>query len=87
MNKSVIKKINTFNESPKYITRVSNVNDRRRMFDIAIEVYRTNESVEDTKEYLEANLSTDFLYRSDVLKDCKDCLDLIPDFLNYYENR
>ena len=86
MNKSVIKKINTFNESPKYITRVSNVNDRRRMFDIAIEVYRTNESVEDTKEYLEANLSTDFLYRSDVLKDCKDCLDLIQ-ILNYYENR
>lgn len=85
MNQQVINKVDIFNDSPKYIDGVVNANDRHRMYDIAIAVYDNNESIKDTEQYLTDNLSTEFLYRDKVLQDCKQCIEVIVPFLQYYK--
>lgn len=85
MNQQVIEKINIFNGiTPKHIDGVSNVNDRNRVYDIAIAIYETKESFEDAKQYLRENLSDKFMHREKVLDDCIKNISVICMFLDYY---
>ncbi len=85
MNPQVIETIGVFSSStPKYIDGVVNANDRNRMYDIAIAIYETKESLEDAKQYLRENLSDKFMHREKVLDDCIKNISVICMFLDYY---
>lgn len=86
MNQRVIDKVDIFNNGPKHIDGVINFNDRSRMYDIAITLYETQGSLEELKQYLQENLSQDFLYRKKVLDDCIQSISIIYSFLDYYKN-
>lgn len=87
MNQQVIEKVGIFNSSPKYIDGVFDSFDRTRMYDIAIALYETKESLEDLKQYLRENLSSEFMHRDKVLNDCIQSISTIYFFLEYYNNR
>jgi hypothetical protein len=89
MNNLVREKINNFVERcPSHIERVTNVNDRQRLYDIIVAVHDTNESVADTKEELSSAIATSgkFMCADHVIADCMTALDTIPMFLDYYSN-
>lgn len=87
MNQKVINKINILNDSPKYIDGISHVSDRNKVYDIAIAIYETKESLEDTKNYLSNNLSNNFIHRDKVLDDCIKAISIIYMFLDYYTKK
>ena len=87
MNEEIIRAIDQFNTSPFHIDGVSNVNDLRRMYKIAIAVYETQGEPESVKQYLRENISREFIYRDKVLDDCIQCLEVVVPFLKYYNER
>ena len=88
MNQQVIEAIDVFNKmTPDYINGVVNINDRKRLYDIAVAVYETKESLEDTKQYLREHLSDKFTYREKVLNDCINNISVIYMFLDYYNQK
>lgn len=85
MEREATETIDIFNEmTPNYIDGVTNVNDRNRMYDIAISIHKTKESLEDTKQYLREHLSNKFMYREKVLDDCIKNISVICMFLDHY---
>ncbi len=84
MNQKVIDKINILNESPDYIDGIIHATDRNKVYDIAIAIYETKESIEDTKKYLTKNLAN-FTHRDKVLDDCIKNISIIYMFLKYYQ--
>ena len=82
MNKKVLNKIESFFNGPKHIFNISNINDRNRIYEIAIAIHQEKESLEDVKKYIKNNLPKDFLYPEKILSDCFNMLSVLVPFLD-----
>lgn len=87
MKKEVLNKIELFFNGPKLISNISNINDRNRIYEIALAIHQEEESLEDVKQYIKNNFPEDFLYPEEILSDCFNMLSVLVPFLNFYNSK
>ncbi len=87
MKKEVLNRIESFFNGPKLISNISNINDRNRIYEIALAIHQEEESLEDVKQYIKDNLPKDFLCPKEILSDCFNMLSVLVPFLNFYNSK
>ena len=87
MKKEVLNRIESFFNGPKLISNISNINDRNRIYEIALAIHQEEDSLEDVKQYIKNNFPEDFLYPEEILSDCFNMLSVLVPFLNFYNSK
>lgn len=88
MNKQVQAKIQEFVGSlPDYVNGVGHSNDCLRLYNVAVAVWNTGESITDAKAAVQNAIMADNrlsdTQKKTIMDDCNRVLDIIPDFLNH----
>lgn len=88
MNEQVQTKIQDFVDSlPAYVNAVAHSNDCTRLYNVAIAVWNTGESISDAKAAVQDAIMADNrlsgTQKKTIIDDCNRVLDTIPDFLNH----
>ncbi len=91
MNKQVQTKIQEFVGSlPSYVNEVGHSNDCLRLYNVAIAVWKTGESISDAKAAVQDAIMSDNrlsdTQKKAIRDDCSRVLDTIPDFLSHAQN-
>ena len=88
MNEQVQEKIQEFVGSlPAYAKAVIHTNDCSRLYNVAIAVWNTGESISDAKAAVQDAIMVDSrlsgTQKKAIINDCNRVLDTIPDFLSH----
>lgn len=91
MNEQVQEKIQEFVGSlPNYVNEVGHSNDCLRLYNVAIAVWNTGESITNAKTAVRNAIMADKrlsnTQKETIMGDCNRVLDTIPDFLSHSKN-